>query len=220
VTATLSLIRLMTWLSPAFPVGSFNFSHGLEQAIATEKVVDAASLESWIAALIDHGSIWNDAVLMAESWRQARDGAPLDPVAELAEALASSAERHFETMTQGRSFLTAARAWQLPALAALPDAVAFPVAVGAATGAAGIALSDALAAFLHAFASNQVQCALRLLALGQTGGVATLSTLEPVLAAAALRASQSTLDDLGASTLNGEIVALQHETLATRIFRT
>lgn len=217
---TRSLLRLMTWLSPSFPVGGFNYSHGLEQAVADGMVTDQDTLRDWISVLLSQGSAWNDAVLLAESWRLAGEGRDLTEVADLAEALAGSSERHLETMNQGIAFLAASGAWPLPVHEQLADGAAWPVAVGAVSGAAAIPLESTLAAFLHAFAANQVQAALRLMSLGQVAGVSVLASLEPVIGAVASRAAQSTLDDLGAAALNAEIAAMRHETLNSRIFRT
>ena len=217
---TRNLLRLMTWLSPTFPVGGFNYSHGLEQAVAQGLVTDAAALQDWILALLSCGSAWNDAVLLAEAWRVAASDQDLAAVAELAEALAGSSERHLETMNQGEAFLAASRAWPLPVHDRLAGAAAWPVAVGAVSGASGIALAPALAAFLHACAANQVQAALRLMSLGQSAGVAVLAAVENEIGAVARRAAHSTLDDLGSAALNAEIAAMNHETLSSRIFRT
>lgn len=220
MTETRSLLRLMTWLSPAFPVGGFNYSHGLEQAVAQSLVTERESLKDWICVLLSQGSAWNDAVLVAEAWRLAAERQDLAEVADLAEALAGSAERHLETMNQGIAFLAASRAWPLPVHDELADGVAWPVAVGAVAGASGIALEAVLAAFLHAFIANQVQAALRLMPLGQSAGVSVLAEIEPEIAVVAARAARSTLDDLGSSALNAEIAAMNHETLNSRIFRT
>lgn len=220
MTDTATLVRLMTWLSPTFPVGGFNYSHGLEQAVARGLVTTRASLEDWIGSLVRHGSAWNDAVLLAEAWRVATAGGDLSEVSELAEALAGSAERHLETVNQGVAFLAASRAWPLPVHEKLGEGAAWPVAVGAVAGAAGIALQPTLAAFLHAFAANQVQAALRLMPIGQASGVAVMAALESQIRTVAAHAEQSGLDDLGSSAINAEIAAINHETLNSRIFRT
>ena len=83
------LLRLLTWLSPAFPTGAFGYSHGLETAIREGAVGDVRSLTIWIAGLLEHGSAWSDAVLAKAAWTAvtAEDYAALDEVAELAEAL-------------------------------------------------------------------------------------------------------------------------------------
>ena len=226
-----ALLRLMAWLSPAFPVGSFSYSHGLETAAHRELVADAAGLRIWLADLIERGSAWNDAVLFAEAHRRMggrpEGGRTADAanasfveLCELAEALAGSRERHMETMLQGAAFLKAAAAWPHPGLADLPAHCAYPVAVGAVAGAHGVDLRSSLAAFLQAFASNQIQAAIRLGVIGQVDAMATLASLETVISDTAGRATQSTLDGLGSSTMMAEIAAMQHETHYSRLFRT
>jgi urease accessory protein len=214
-----ALLRLMIWLSPAFPVGGFSYSHGLEQAVHEQRLGDAASLEDWLAQLVEIGSGWNDAVLFAESWRRARDGGDLAEIAELGEALAGSAERHRESMLQGTAFLKAIIAWPHAAIARLPADCPYCVAIGAVAGAHGVALPHALGAFLQAFASNLVQAAIRLNVIGQSDAVAIVARLEPLLLATAQRAAASSLDDLGTATVLSDIVAARHETLYSRIFR-
>lgn len=216
---TQGLLRLVTWLSPAFPVGAFSYSGGLEQAVHDGLVTNPAMLSNWLRALIVHGSSWNDAVLLAESYRAYQDAVRLEQARELAEALAGSRERHQETTLQGGAFLTAAAHWPHPVLEMLTGAVAYPVAVGAVSGAHRTGLEPALAAYLHATASNLVSVAIRCGVMGQTHGVGVLVELEPVIAETAARAAESTLDDLGTATIIADIAALRHETLHSRLFR-
>ncbi|URK87211.1 urease accessory protein UreF [Rhizobium sp. RCAM05350] len=216
---TKALLRLVTWLSPAFPVGAFSYSGGLEQAVHDGLVTDAPGLARWLQVLIQHGSSWNDAVLLAESYRAAGDTPRLAAVRELAEALAGSRERHMETILQGEAFLTAAAHWPHPVLETLTGAVAYPVAVGAVAGAHRTGLEPALAAYVHSTASNLVSVAIRCGVTGQRHGVGVLAELESVIAETAARASASTLDDLGSATITADISALRHETLHSRLFR-
>ncbi|HEX7885074.1 MAG TPA: urease accessory protein UreF [Phenylobacterium sp.] len=210
------LLRLLTWLSPAFPVGAFGYSHGLETAIREEVVGDVRSLTSWIASLLEYGSGWTDAVLAKAAWTAvtAEDHVALDEIAELAEALAPSLERRRETMAQGEAFLTAVAAWNPPPIVRAP----YPVALGAAAGAACLPLAPALTAWLHAFAANLVSVAVRAVPLGQSDALQVIAALEPVIIRTALRAAESTLDDLGSATLNSDIAAMRHETLDGRLF--
>jgi len=213
------LLRLMAWLSPAFPVGSFAYSGGLERAVHDGLVTDAASLETWISTLLTNGSIWNDAVIFSAAWRGQGDAAEIGDLAALAEALAGSRERHQETMLLGDAFLTAARAWPDPVFDRLPQQAAYPVAVGAVSGAHAIALDKALAAFLHAYVSQAVSAGIRLGVAGQKDGVATLAKLEPLIAGVAAEASAATTDDLGSAAVQADISTLRHETQSTRLFR-
>ncbi len=210
------LLQLLTWLSPAFPVGAFGYSHGLETAIREGAVSDARELSSWIAALLEHGSGWTDAVLARAAWTAvtAEDHAALDEVVELAEALAPSLERRREALAQGEAFLTAVEAWRPPPVLSAP----YCVAVGAAAGAAGIPLEPALTAWLHAFAANLVSVAVRAIPLGQSDAVAVIAGLEGVILRTAGRASTSTVDDLGSGALLSDIASMRHETLHGRLF--
>ena len=216
---TRDLIRLMTWLSPAFPVGAFSYSGGLEQVVADGDVRDAGTLRGWLESLLAQGNLWNDAVLFAEAHRAAGDADRLAEVAALAEALSGSAERHRETLLQGEAFLAAAAGWPHAVLDQLGAAVAYPVAVGAVAAAHGIAAEAGLAAYLHAVTSNLVSVAIRCGVIGQRHGVTVLTELEARIVTLANVAAGSTLDDLGAATMRAEIASLRHETLPTRLFR-
>ncbi|UDF32547.1 UNVERIFIED_ORG: hypothetical protein LHK14_25835 (plasmid) [Roseateles sp. XES5] len=216
---TLDLLRLMTWLSPAFPVGAFSYSGGLEQAVADGDVWDAGTLQDWLESLLTQGNLWNDAVLFAEAHRAAGDADRLAEAAALAGALSGSAERHRETMLQGEAFLSAAASWPHPVLEWLGRAAAYPVAVGAVAAAHGVAAEAGLAAYLHAVTSNLVSVAIRCGIIGQRHGVAVLAALEARIVGLAAAAAASTLDDLGSATMRAEIASLRHETLPTRLFR-
>lgn len=215
-----ALLRLMAWLSPVFPVGSFSYSHGLERAVHDGLVSDVATMGDWLRWLVTHGSGWNDAVLCAESWRRAIADGDLAEIAELAEALAGSRERHMETMLQGSAFLAAARSWPSAVFDRLPQDCPYPVAVGAVAGANRVPLRLTLAAFLQAFCLNLLQASIRLSVMGQNGVTATMSDLEPVLAETAARTEKTALSDLGSATYMSDIVAMKHETQHSRLFRT
>lgn len=218
MTETIALARLMTWLSPAFPVGAFAYSHGLERAIHDGLIRDRQSLREWLETLLEQGSAWNDAVLLAEAWRRTGADEDIADVAELAEAMSGSSERHMETTLQGGAFVDAIKAWS-GETAGEEGPIAYPVAVGSAAAHHGVALENTLTAYLHAFASNLVQACVRLVPLGQRDGVATLAALEPVVLRVAQRAAASTLDDLGSCTIRADILSMNHETQYSRVFR-
>lgn len=216
---TRALLRLMAWLSPAFPVGGFAWSGGLERAVADRMVTDAGGLSAWLATLLAHGALWNDAVLFAEAWRRVDDEAGLADLADLGLALAGSAERHAETLSLGRAFVAAASAWPQAVLARLPQDVPYPVAAGAIAAAHGVPATEALAAYLHAALSQSVSAGIRLGVCGQAEGVAILAGLEEAIAAVSARAAAGTLDDLGGAAVRADIASLRHETQHSRLFR-
>lgn len=215
--------RLMTWLSPAFPVGAFSYSHGLEWVVETREVKSAATLADWIADLLNHGAAKSDLIFLAESWRAVSvgDRQRLADVSELAAAFVPSAERRLETIAQGNAFLLAARAvWPSPALDALTSReVAYPVAVGAAAAAHGLDLGLTARCFAQAFVANVVSAGVRLVPLGQTDGLRVIAGLEPVIGATVATALGLGLDDIGGAAVAADIGSMLHETQYTRLFR-
>lgn len=214
-----SLIRLMTWLSPAFPVGGFAYSGGLERAVQDGLIADADGLLDWLETLLERGAWWNDAVLLAEAWHAWDDAVRLSDVVELAEALAASAERHLEIIAQGEAFAEAAQAWPHPVLQALGPRPPYAVAVGAIAAAHAVPLDATLAAFLHALSGQAVSAAIRLGVLGQRQGVEIVARLEPAILKTAATAARSTLDDLGSATVIADLGSILHETQHSRLFR-
>lgn len=219
-----SLARLMTWLSPAFPVGGFSYSHGLEWVVETGKVRDAATLGDWIEDLLVHGAGRTDAIFLAEAWRAAAadNAAFLDEVAQLAAAFAPSAERHLETLAQGAAFLTAVGAvWPHPAVASLHarGETAYPVAVGVSAAAHGLPLPPTAQAFTQAFAANLVSAGVRLVPLGQTDGLRVIARLEPLIPRVVTGALAAGLDDVGGIAVMADIASMRHATQYTRLFR-
>jgi urease accessory protein len=223
------LFRLMAWLSPAFPVGAFAYSHGIECAVEQGFVRDRASLTDWIAAIVGHGTGAVDAVLFREAWDAAAadDASALDRIAELGAAFRGSAETALESAVQGSAFLeTMAEAWPDPRLSAWREtlrnedrAPAYAVAVGASAGWMGLPLKLALLAFLQAFAANLVSAGVRLIPLGQTDGQRAIAALEAPIAVAVETALNRPLDDIGTATPMVEWTSIRHETQYTRLFR-
>ncbi len=221
-----ALYRLLTWLSPSFPVGGFSYSSGIEWAVEAGDVADAASLREWLAAMLAEGAGFCDGVFLAQSHRavEAADDAALREVAELAAAFVPSRERQLETSTQGRAFIEIARAaWDCDgldhAIAQCGSAVVYPVAVGIVSAAHAIPLMPSLHAFLHALTSNWISAGARLIPLGQTDSQRILAALEDVVTATARRAVAARLDDLGSATFRADLASLRHETQYTRLFR-
>jgi urease accessory protein len=219
-------LPLLAWLSPAFPVGSFAYSHAIEWAFESGDVTDAKSAEQWIGDLIDCGGPWSDAVLLACAHRASstKEYDQLREISEFAAALSPSKERKLETMAQGEAFLNAvSAAWTNKsvekALHATGKEVAYPIAVGIASAAHEIALRVTLESYLLAVVSNFVSAAVRLIPLGQTDGIKIVAALTPLVREIAARAEKSTLDDVGGAAIRSDIASMKHETQYTRLFR-
>jgi urease accessory protein len=208
-----ALLRLLAWLSPAFPTGGFAYSHGLEWAVESGDIRDGESLRAWLADVLVHGTGRSDAILL---WHAACPDADLPVLAELAAATGLARERRAESLNQGAAFGRAAAAWGCPAL---PDPVPYPIAVGALVGAHCIESEAAVAAYLQAFSVNLISAAVRLVPLGQSTGLAVLAALEPVILGVVASTRDATLDDLGGAAFRSDLAAMLHETQYTRLFR-
>jgi len=219
MTEPAALQKLLTWLSPAFPVGAFAWSAGLETAIASRTVSDSSGLENWLRGALTHGGIRTDAIFLAHAFRIEVEAAALNEAADLYLALTPASERRAETLTTGDSFAIAAAAWPSDVFGRLPSPCPYPIAVGAVTAAHRIDLPDTLMSFLTAAIHSQVSVAVRLVPLGQTAGLKVMAALEPQIAALAAFAATATLDDLGTIAYAADIAQMRHETLGTRIFR-
>lgn len=213
------LQKLLTWLSPAFPVGAFAWSAGLETAIVQHKVTDRASAQDWISGALQHGGLKTDAILLAHAHKSSSDPAALASLADLCLALAPARERHAETVLTGNAFVLASAAWPTDRQVTLPKPCPYPIAVGALAGAHAIGLHDTLVAFLTATVHSQVSVAVRLVPIGQSDGLAIMAALEPSIAELADLCQHAALDDIGSVAYGADIAQMQHETLPTRIFR-
>jgi urease accessory protein len=217
------LFRLMAWTSPAYPVGGFSYSHGIEMAVEDGRIPDRHALLRYIKAVLRQGAGHVDSVLFAHAHR-APDDASLDAIAELAAAWRGTAETALESTQQGGSFASVTAAtWPDERFAAFAKRhrgrLAHAVAFGAAAGMAGIPLRSSLLAYLQGFAANLVSAGVRLVPLGQTDGQHATAALLPIVAECATIAETASLDDLGTAVPLLDMLSMRHETQYTRLFR-
>jgi urease accessory protein len=220
-----ALYRMLAWLSPGFPIGSFSFSHSLEAAAESGTVRDRNTLQDWIGAILTWGSGRIDADILCAAYR----AAAADDIVALVDAncrgtaFRATSETRIETTAQGEAFLATCRAaWVDPFLdrwAACVEAVCYPAAVGAAMTRAGIPLDWALVGYLQAMAANLVSAGLRLGIVGQTDGQRILAALEPVIDSAVVAALARDPDCFGSATFAVDLASMAHETQYTRLFR-
>lgn len=209
------ILTLTQWFSPAFPVGAFAYSHGLEWAIDAGDVVDAKTTRAWVQSVLNSGAGRNDAILLAQAYL-ANSDEDLQEVEATCRALASSKERLMESRLQGDAFCATTSAIWANALTGL----SYPVAVGRAAHLEGLPLDLTAQMYLQSFMSNLISAAMRLVPLGQVEGQTLIRELTPLCASVAAKATTESLDDLGSSAFMSDIAAMKHETQYSRIFRT
>jgi len=206
------LITVMQWLSPAFPIGGFAYSHGLEWAINKGYVSNREELQKWVSDLLEYGSLKNDAILI----KLVLQGSDPKEINELALALCSASERLSETQLQGGAFCKIMReVWSLEI-----DELTLPIALALAAKNESIDQNLVVPAYLHSFCSNLISVAMRLIPIGQTDGQKTLRELSPLISDSVRAVAKSDKDDLGSACFLSDVSAMQHEYLQPRVFKT
>ena len=224
-----ALLRLQSWLSPAFPIGSYSYSHGIEWAVEAAHIQDRKSLVDWLQADLCYGSGRNETIFFIEAWRAAieEDHERLLEIAKLAAAFRGTSEFALESSQQGAACLATLRAvWPDGILGWLADNLrecgispALAVVLGIRTGRERIDLRLAVAGFLQTYIANLVTAGVRLIPLGQTEGQLAIAELEDTVLAASEKACDCTIDDLGSAGFMVDVASMSHETQYTRLFR-
>jgi urease accessory protein len=207
------ILTLTQWFSPAYPVGAFAYSHGLEAAVAMAAISSGDDVREWLTDVLLHGSGRNDCILLRAAFHA--DPTDLAMINDTAVAMAASSERQLEAKLQGAAFCqTTAAIW-----GGDETEYVYPVAVGAAAARMNLDVTLTASLFLHAMVSNLVAAAQRLIGLGQTEGQAIVSALASLCEKTAKNSATDTLDDLHSTAFLSDIAAMRHETLQPRIFR-
>jgi len=225
----LAILRLQSWLSPAFPVGSYSYSHGLEWAVESGDVHDRQSLIDWLEADLRYGSARNEAIFFSNAWHCTVEDnrAKLLKIAELAAAFRSTAEFVLESSQQGTACLmTLSQVWSDPLLVWLSETLrerqlrpAIAVVLGIRSARQHLPICLCLPAFLQSYTANLVTAGVRLIPLGQTDGQLAIAALEEAALLAAEEAKSATADDFGSAGVMVDLASMAHETQYTRLFR-
>ena len=182
-----NLLKILTWLSPNFPVGAYIYSHGIEFAVEEGLIRDAYTLQNWIEGVLTYGAGCKDGILFSETWKAAseKNDVRLLELSEMARAFQPTAEMEIESHAQGNAFIDAiCAAWPSNQLNRISSYlkqdnknIPYSVAVALASAIHGIALGDALTAYLNAFSSNLVSAGVRLIPRPNDGpkGISGLS---------------------------------------------
>lgn len=211
----IDLLTLTQWMSPAFPVGAYSYSHGLEAAVQCGTVHDGVSLGDWVETVMQYGSGTSDALFLAAAYR-AGTPARLWDVDGIARAFAPSKERLLETTQQGVAFCkTVTDVWGLDTFD-----LTYPVAVGRAARSRGLPQTMVAQFYLHAILSNLVGAGMRMSVVGQTAGQKLIRDLSRLCIEIAEETKRGDVDDLSGTAFLADIASMKHETQYSRIFRT
>jgi urease accessory protein len=219
----LALLRLLQLVSPALPIGAFNFSQGLEYAIEAGWVRDEAGAQRWILGVARHSIGTLDIPLLARmhaAWSK-DDAAAARILSRQLIASRETSELREEDRHLGRALakvligleLPAAQGWQRS------DDATLAVMFSLAAVQSQVPQSATCAGYLWAWCENQVLAAVKLLPLGQSAGQRVLEHLRLEIPPICRGALSMADEQIGATTPGVGIASARHETQYTRLFR-
>ncbi|HTP99003.1 MAG TPA: urease accessory protein UreF [Casimicrobiaceae bacterium] len=220
------LVRLLQLASPALPVGAYSYSQGLEWAVESGVVRDAATAQRWIGDLLVHVHARGEA---AVAWRLAEAAREVDWQRfghwhAWFRASRETAELAAETRHMGGALARLLRELDIVDQAALGaiesnSPIALPGAFALAVRAFALDTGEALAAYLWSWAENQVLAAMKTIPLGQVAGQKILLALGDCIPGAVACAQAIPDEDVASFAPGLALASAHHETQYTRLFR-
>ena len=201
---------LQVWFSSSFPIGSYAYSHGLEALIDYKKINNKDDVKEYLNALLFYGTLRNDYIFIKSIYHN-------NDINDLILASASSKERQIEMIDMGNSFRKIMKdSWEL----FLPEKTSFIYCLAKAGMYFNINFDDLIKFYLQSFISNLINVSVKHIPMsqkdGQTLNVKFIDQIQKFLK----QSKQLTLKDIGSSFFIGDIYAIKHENLDSRIYLT
>ena len=201
---------LQIWFSSSFPVGSYAYSHGLEALIDDDKIKNRDHVREYLEALLFYGSLRNDYIFLKSVYVG-------EEINDLILASASSKERHIEMIDMGNSFRKIMKdSWEL----VLEENTSFVYCISKAALHFNIKFDDLIKFYLQSYISNLINVCVKHIPMSQKDGqilnVNFIDQIQKFLD----QSYQLTLKDIGTSFFIGDIFAIKHENLDSRIYLT
>ena len=201
---------LQIWFSSSFPIGSYAYSHGLEALIDDKKIKNKDDVKEFLDALLFYGTLRNDYIFMKSIYKG-------EEINELILASASSKERQIEMIDMGNSFRKIMKdSWEL----SLPENTSFIYCLAKAGLHFDIKFDDLIKFYLQSFISNLINVCVKHIPMSQKDGqslnVIFINQIQEFLT----HSDKLTLKDIGSTFFIGDIFAIKHENLDSRIYLT
>ncbi len=201
---------LQVWFSSSFPIGSYAYSHGLEALIDDKKIKNNNDVKEFLDALLFYGTLRNDYIFIKSIYKG-------DEINQLILASASSKERQIEMIDMGNSFRKIMKdSWEL----SLPENTSFIYCLAKAGLHFNIKFDDLIKFYLQSFISNLINVCVKHIPMSQKDGqslnVIFINQIQEFLS----HSDKLTLKDIGSSFFIGDIFAIKHEYLDSRIYLT
>lgn len=221
-----NMYYLLTWFSPSFPIGAYAYSHGLEFAVESNTVNNISDLSNWISDFLNYGTCYNDGILISSAYDAitANNIKNLEDISIIAKAYKPTKEISLESYQQGISFAHAVSATLNSKkfdklIKIINKNISFVIVVACAGAVCKINKSDLINAYFHAFISNLISAALRLMSLGQTEAQILILKFKKEVELLTYKTLLNTLDDMGSSVFIGDWSSANHEKQYSRLFR-
>lgn len=221
-SASLAMLRLYQLVSPALPVGAYNFSQGLEYAVHAGWVNDEPGTLHWIGGVARHSIAMLDVPLLIRMHHAWCDDDVVKVKRWNAELMASreSEELRAEERHLGRSLAKVLFALDIEgAEPFIKHNTSYACMFALATSRWDIKPHEAATAFIWAWCENQVLAALKLLPVGQTAGQRILNELLRDIPGMVDHAMNIAEEDIGAAAPRFSMASAWHETQYSRLFR-
>ena len=201
---------LQVWFSSSFPIGSYAYSHGLEALIDDKKIKNRDDVKEFLDALLFYGTLKNDYIFMKSIYKG-------EEINELILGSASSKERQIEMIDIGNSFRKIMKdSWEL----FLPENTSFIYCLAKAGLHFDIKFDDLIKFYLQSFISNLINVCVKHIPMSQKDGqslnVIFINQIQEFLT----HSDKLTLNDIGTTFFIGDIFAIKHENLDSRIYLT
>ena len=201
---------LQVWFSSSFPIGSYAYSHGLEALIDDKKIKNKDDVKEFLDALLFYGTLRNDYIFMKSIYKG-------DEINQLILASASSKERQIEMINMGNSFRKIMKdSWEL----SLPENTSFIYCLAKAGLHFDIKFDDLIKFYLQSFISNLINVCVKHIPMSQKDGqslnVIFINQIQEFLT----HSDKLTLNHIGTTFFIGDIYAIKHENLDSRIYLT
>ena len=201
---------LQVWFSSSFPIGSYAYSHGLEALIDDKKIKNNNDVKEFLDALLFYGTLRNDYIFMKSIYKG-------EEINELILASASSKERQIEMIDMGNSFRKIMKdSWEL----SLPENTSFIYCLAKAGLHFNIKFDDLIKFYLQSFISNLINVCVKHIPMSQKDGqslnVIFINQIQEFLT----HSDKLTLNHIGTTFFIGDIYAIKHENLDSRIYLT
>ena len=201
---------LQVWFSSSFPIGSYAYSHGVEALIDKKKINNKDDVKEYLKALLFYGTLRNDYIFMKSIYKG-------EEINELILASASSKERQIEMIDMGNSFRKIMKdSWEL----SLPENTPFIYCLAKAGLHFDIKFDDLIKFYLQSFISNLINTCVKHIPMsqkdGQTLNFIFINQIQEFLT----DSDKLTLNHIGTTFFIGDIFAIKHENLHSRIYLT